>query len=231
MITTVTIAGIGALLGDQTRVAMLQALMDGRALTATELAHAAGVTPQTASGHLAQLTAAGLLSMARQGRHRYHRLAGPQVARLLESLMLVASTSAQQSPRTGPRDETLRRARTCYDHIAGRLGVGLADSLATRGWVEIADDSALVTPTGLVGLSAIGIELVSVKARAAAMCRPCLDWSERRSHLAGKLGAALCSHGLEHGWIRRRGGSRALDITPEGARLYHEKFGVDLIGV
>ena len=212
---------------------MLQALMDGQALTATELACTASVTPQTASGHLAQLTAAGLLSVSRQGRHRYHRLAGPQVARLLESLTLVASGSATPRVRTGPRDELLRRARTCYDHIAGRLGVALADSFKARGWVEIDDDAALVTPLGLECLSALGIALTSAapcRARSAPLCRPCLDWSERRSHLAGRLGRALCGHGLAHGWIRRRQGSRALDITPEGRRLYREVLGVDDLG-
>ena len=147
--------------------------------------------------------------------------------------MLVASTSAPPRVRTGPRDERMRLARTCYDHIAGRLGVALADSLAGQGWVEIEDDAALVTPTGLEGLAAVGIALplpAFGRTRAAPLCRPCLDWSERRAHLAGRLGAALCSHGLEHGWIRRRQGSRALDITPDGRRLYREAFSIDDLG-
>jgi DNA-binding transcriptional ArsR family regulator len=231
MVTTVSMAGVGALLGDQARIAMLQALLDGRALTASELAQAAGVTPQTASGHLAQLTGAGLLTVARQGRHRYHRLAGPQVAGLLENLMLVAAGSPGSIPkRTGPRDERMRLARTCYDHIAGRLGVALADSLTARGWVEVEDDAALVTPLGLDSLSALGVALApaSGRARAVPLCRPCLDWSERRPHLAGRLGRALCSHGLERGWIRKSAGSRALDVTPEGRRAYREAFRIDI---
>jgi len=229
MVTTVSMAGIGALLGDQARIAMLQALLDGRALTANELAHAAGVAPQTSSGHLAQLAGAGLLAVARQGRHRYHRLANPQVAALLESLMLVAAgTPAAAVKRTGPRDARMRLARTCYDHIAGRLGVALADSLTARGWVEVEDDAALVTPLGLGALSALGVALAPATGRAVPLCRPCLDWSERRPHLAGRLGRALCNHGLERGWIRKSAGSRALDVTPEGRRAYREAFRIDI---
>lgn len=231
MVTTVSIAEVGALVGDPARVAMLQALMDGRALTASELAHAAGVTPQTASGHLAQLTNAGVLAVTRQGRHRYHRLATSHVARLLESLMLVAAdTPSRCVKRTGPRDERLRQARTCYDHIAGRLGVAIADALKAQGWIEIEDDSALVTPDGLERLSALGIACgqQGQGGRAQPLCRPCLDWSERRAHLAGRLGAALCSHSLGRGWIRRRNGSRALEITPSGQHAYRTLLGVDL---
>ena len=229
MVTTVSVAQIGALVGDPARVAMLQALMDGRALTASELAQAAGVTPQTASGHLAQLTAASLVAATKQGRHRYHRLATPQVARLLESLMLVASDAAGPKPRTGPRDERLRLARTCYDHVAGWLGVSLADTLTERGWVEIADDAALVTAQGLHRLAALGIDTetgVAGGRRAKPLCRPCLDWSERRPHLAGRLGIALCTHSLQQGWIRKQASSRALDITPVGWRALHDLFDI-----
>ncbi|ACL59058.1 ArsR/SmtB family transcription factor [Methylobacterium nodulans] len=229
MVTTASIAEIGAMIGDPARVAMLQALMGGRALSAGELAAVAGIAPQTASGHLAQLTASGLLAVTRQGRHRYHRLAAPAVARLLESLMQVAGTAAA-TPRTGPRDERLRLARTCYDHIAGRLGVALADALAAAGWIELGDEAGLVTPEGLSRLTALGLDL-SVpphRGRAVPLCRPCLDWSERRPHLAGRLGAALCTHGLAQGWIRRQAGSRALAVTPEGRRAYREVFRVEL---
>jgi DNA-binding transcriptional ArsR family regulator len=232
MITTVSIAELGALVGDPARVAMLQALMDGRALTAAELAQAAGITPQTASGHLARLASAGLIGVARQGRHRYHRLATAQVARLLENLMQVAADAPKpRLARTGPRDRQMRLARTCYDHIAGRLGVALADALTTRGWVEIEDDAALVTSEGLEGLAAMGIDLAparSGRSRAVPLCRPCLDWSERRTHLAGRLGAALCAHGLDQGWIRKRAGSRALAITPEGRRAFRDLFCVEV---
>ncbi|MCW6510095.1 ArsR/SmtB family transcription factor [Lichenifustis flavocetrariae] len=229
MVTTVSVAQIGALLGDPARAAMLQALMDGRALTASELAQVAGIAPQTASGHLAQLAAASLVTMSKQGRHRYHRLATPQVARLLENLMLVASDAVRMKPRVGPRDARLRLARTCYDHMAGWLGVSLADTLAARGWIEITDDAALVTPEGLQGLAALEIDAEASRTggrRATLLCRPCLDWSERRPHLAGRLGTALCMHCLKQGWVRQQSGSRALDITPAGWRALRDEFDI-----
>jgi DNA-binding transcriptional ArsR family regulator len=232
MVTTGSMAQVAALVGDPARASMLQALMDGRALTAGELAGTAGVAPQTASGHLAQLADAGLVTVARQGRHRYHRLATPLVARMLESVMLVAASTAAPRARTGPRDPHLRLARTCYDHIAGRLGVALADAMAAERWIEIEDDAGLITPEGLTRLAAVGIHVtpsLSRSRKAVPLCRPCLDWSERRPHLAGRLGAALCSHGLDRGWIRNRAGSRALDITPEGRRAYHDVFRVEAL--
>ncbi len=226
MVGTSSLAQVAALVGDPARAAMLQALMDGRALTASELAARAGVAPQTASGHLARLAGAGLVAVARQGRHRYHRLATPEVGRMLEGLMLVAALAP---PRTGPRDEAMRLARTCYDHVAGRLGVALADAMATRGWIELDGDAGLVTATGLARLQALGVPLPPEPGRRGApYCRPCLDWSERRPHLAGRLGAALCAHGLARGWIRPREGSRALDVPPEGRRAWREAFGVCL---
>lgn len=231
MATTIALAEIGALVGDPARAAMLQALMDGRALTAGELAGAAGVTPQTASGHLAQLAGAGLVAVARQGRHRYHHLATPDVARMLESLMLVAAAGSARRVTTGPRDRQLRLARTCYDHIAGRLGVALADAMVERNWVETGEDAALVTSHGIERLTAIGIDLMPGAGRRPGnvpFCRLCLDWSERRSHFAGRFGRALCDHGLARGWIRKCPGSRALDISPEGRRQYRELFSVAL---
>jgi DNA-binding transcriptional ArsR family regulator len=231
---TAAMAEIAALAGDPARACMLQALMDGRALTATELAHCAGVAPQTASGHLGQLTRAGLLSVERQGRHRYHRLASPAVARMLEGLMLVAAESRPPARAhvAGPRDEKMRAARTCYDHLAGRLGVGIADAMAARGYIEFSEDAGMVTAAGEQFLARLGIsvEAPAHGARPARtsrpLCRPCLDWSERRWHLAGRLGAALCRHCLDRGWVRRRSAERALDITPSGARAFREVFGV-----
>ncbi len=189
---------------------MLQALMDGRALTATELAYAARITPQTASSHLAQLASASIVSVAKQGRHRYHRLATPHVAQLLESMMLVASNASARVTRSDPSDFRMRLARTCYDHVAGWLGVAIADTLVTRRWVEILDDAALVTSEGLDSLGKLGIVVETSDKRGRPLCRPCLDWSERRPHIAGRLGMTLCTHGLEKGWIRRR----AEDRTP-----------------
>ncbi|MBN9047755.1 MAG: winged helix-turn-helix transcriptional regulator [Rhizobiales bacterium] len=231
MVTTVSIAEVGALVGDPTRAAMLQALMDGRALTASELASVAGITPQTASGHLAQLAGAGLVAVAKQGRHRYHHLATSDVARMLESLMLVAAASPVRRVKTGPRDQELRRARTCYDHIAGWLGVALADAMVEQNWVEMDEDAALVTMGGVENLTMVGIDLLPAagrRGRSVPFCRLCLDWSERRPHFAGRLGKALCDHGLKNGWIRKRDGSRVLDISPEGRRQYRKLFCVEI---
>jgi len=228
MPTTAKLASVAALLGDPARAAMMQALMDGRALTASELARVAGITPQTASSHLARLTGAGLLAMEKQGRHRYHRLATPSMAQLIESLMHVAAEiePARRTVVTGPGDVALRAARTCYDHLAGRLGVALADALVEGGHVELDSDAGIVTPAGLVLLERVGIDAMSAGRGRRVLCRPCLDWSERRPHLAGTLGAALCRLSFERGWIRRVEGSRAVSITPKGQRAFRETFGV-----
>lgn len=228
MVTVASIAEIASLVGDPARAAMLQALMDGRALTASELAGVGGVAPQTASGHLKRLAEAGLIGVAVQGRHRYHRLATPNVARLLENLMQVAADAKPAPIRVGPRDEALRFARTCYDHIAGRLGVALAEAMAREGWIELDDEAGLVTPKGLDRLGAIGVALDGAK-RKAPQCRPCLDWSERRFHVAGRLGAALCACSLERGWVRRIVGTRALEVTPVGRQTFREVFSVQLM--
>lgn len=226
-------AEIAALSGDPARASMLHALMDGRALTATELAKAAGITPQTASGHLGRMTTAGLLSVERQGRHRYHRLATASVARMLESIMQVAADLAPDRSRlsTGPRDAALRKARTCYDHLAGRLGVALADALIARGHIELTGEAGVLTGSGMAFLADIGLDTAPLLARRTArsgrvLCRPCLDWSERRPHLAGGLGAALCAHSLDQGWTRRLDGTRAVLVTPKGERVFRDKFGV-----
>ena len=159
MASNAKFAEVAALAGDPARAAMLHALMDGRALTATELAHVAGITPQTASGHLARLAAAGLVAVEKQGRHRYHRLASRAVAQMMESIMQVASGLGTMRPAPGPRDAALRAARTCYDHLAGRLGVALADGLAEGGHVELASDGGIVTDTGVALLHRVGIDV------------------------------------------------------------------------
>ncbi|HEY1246709.1 MAG TPA: helix-turn-helix transcriptional regulator [Hyphomicrobiaceae bacterium] len=237
MASTATFAAIAALAGDPARAGMLHALMDGRALTASELARAAGVTAQTASGHLARMTSAGLVCVEKQGRHRYHRLASPAVAHMIESIMQVASDLEPARPRlsVGPRDAALRAARTCYDHLAGRLGVALADALVARGYADLAGDGGVITGPGFVFLGEIGIDLEALAARssrrgARIMCRPCLDWSERRPHLAGAVGTALCALGFEKNWLRRIEGTRAVAVTPRGARVFRETFGAQLAG-
>jgi DNA-binding transcriptional ArsR family regulator len=227
-------AQVAALAGDPARAAMLHALMDGRALTASELAHVAGVAPQTASGHLARMTAIGLLVPEKQGRHRYHRLASAAVARMMESIMQVAADLEPKRRLTvGPRDAALRAARTCYDHLAGRLGVALTDALVGRRYVELAPDGGLLTGGGLAFLSRIGIDAEILTAQRGkrsgrVLCRPCLDWSERRPHLAGAVGAALCTHCFGKGWLRRIEGTRAVAVTPKGQRVFREQFGAQI---
>jgi DNA-binding transcriptional ArsR family regulator len=230
MVTTASMAEVAALVGEPARAAMLQAMMDGRALTATELASVAGITPQTASFHLGRLCASSLVGVLQQGRHRYHRLATPQVAQMLESVMLVAAGTLTPRTRTGPRDEALRAARTCYDHIAGRLGVGIADAMTREGWVETDDDAAMLTERGGAFLAKLGVDLNRApekrKTRALPLCRICLDWSERRPHFSGLLGSELCRHSLASGWLRKLPGSRALEVTPEGKRVFRDVFQV-----
>lgn len=232
MVSPNKIAELAAVVGEPARAAMLTVLMDGRALTASELAVVAGITPQTASTHLARLVAAELVSVETQGRHRCHRLANPGVARMLEGLMQHASAGdwTRRAPRTGPRDEALRQARTCYDHLAGRLGVAIADALVERGHVDVEDDAGLITDKGARFLAKIGIELKSAGAGARLITRPvcrlCLDWSERRPHLAGRLGAALCRHSFEVGWIRRIDGTRAVSVTQKGRAAMAKMFGI-----
>ena len=233
MVNTNRIAEIGALVGEPARASILGALMDGRALTAAELAGVAGITPQTASSHLARLTAARLLAVEKQGRHRYHRLASPAVARMLEGIMQVASGEPAEAGRrlvVGPRDAALRRARTCYDHFAGRLGVAIAEGRVAQGVVELGEEAGLVTEPGLERLRRIGIDLTGgagTRPRSSRpLCRPCLDWSERRCHLAGRLGAAISAHYLEQGFVRRIRETRALDITPRGLKALRDMFGI-----
>ncbi len=230
MASNAAFAEIATLAGDPARAGMLHALMDGRALTASELARAAGITPQTASGHLSKLATGGLLIVEKQGRHRYHRLATPAVARMLESIMQVAAAQVRHKPVvTGPRDKALRAARTCYDHLAGHLGVALADSLIANQQIELTADAGMVTARGVTLFDKLGIDYAPRKPGGSArmLCRPCLDWSERRPHLAGALGAALCAHCLSAGWIRRVDGTRAVSVTTKGRGAFRDLFGIE----
>jgi DNA-binding transcriptional ArsR family regulator len=233
LLTTSKRAEIANLAGHPAHACILNALMDERALTAAELAAAASVTAQTASGHLGRLTAAGLLSVEKQGRRRYYRLASPLVARMIESIMhTAAALGASNKPvRTGPRDQALRLARTCYNHLAGRLGVAINDAVIEAGHADIEGDAGAMTADGLDRLADHGIQIPPVRGagrRRRVFCRPCLDWSERRPHLAGTVGAAICSHALARQWVRRRAGSRALIITPHGHAELRRAFGIDL---
>lgn len=226
MVSGITLAEIAALIGDVARANILSALMDGRALTAGELAWHSGVSASTASGHLAKLSEANLIAMARQGRHRYYRLASPEVAQAIEALMAVASFGPRRHRPVGPKDEALRNARTCYDHLAGRLGIAVADSMSLKRHVVFSDGAGIITEEGQRFLCDLGIDLEGDRKGARAPCRTCLDWSERRPHLSGRLGAALCSRFFEMGWIERIKDSRALSVTEDGRRGLQEAFGV-----
>jgi len=216
------IASVAALLGDPARANILTALMDGRALTVSELAEAAGVTLQTASGHLAKLDAANLLTAEKQGRHRYFRLSGPDVAQVLEALMGLAQRTGATRVRTGPKDAALRSARICYDHLAGERGVALLKGAQRQGLIKGEKDMTL-TEKGRAFFAEFGIDLAQLKKGRRPVCRACLDWSERHSHLGGALGAAILSRMIDRGWVRREAG-RVLAFTCEGAEGFEATF-------
>jgi DNA-binding transcriptional ArsR family regulator len=216
MVDSPDFAAIAALLGAPARGRMLQALMDGRALTATELAIEGDVTPSTASSHLARLTEAGLISIVKQGRHRYFRIAGPEVAALVERLTSLASGD-QRDTSTGPRDAGLRSARVCYDHLAGRAGVNLFERLQAQGRIAERDGALILTPGGEAWAGAFGIDLTALRAQRRPLCLPCLDWSERREHLAGAVGAAILERLLDLRFAHRETSGRAVTFSARGA--------------
>jgi len=218
------IARVAALVGDPARANMLSGLMSGRALTATELAQEAGVSRQTASSHLAKLQGGGLLAIEKQGRHRYYRLTGPDVAALLESLMGIAARVGHLRTRTGPKDPALRRARVCYDHLAGDLGVRMFDGLLDRRLLRRRGADIELTQAGRRFCEHFGIDIDSVLDRRRPACKPCLDWSERRSHLAGALGAAMLARFYELKWARRQPDTRIVTFTPRGEREFARLF-------
>lgn len=216
--------GIAALIGDHARAHMLSALMAGQALTATELAEVANVTPQTVSSHLAKLVDARLLDVESQGRHRYFRLAGADVAHLLESLMDVAARTGATRVRPGPREPALRRARVCYDHLAGEIGVQMYDSLVARRLLRDIDGTIAPAPEAHAFFSEMGVDLAALARARRPLCRACLDWSVRRHHLAGAVGAALLGRFIDLGWARRTRGSRVIQFTPPGEQALRERF-------
>ncbi|WP_019142766.1 ArsR/SmtB family transcription factor [Noviherbaspirillum massiliense] len=212
------IVGIAALIGDHARAEALTALMSGRALTATELADAAGVTKQTMSAHLAKMLDAGLIAVESQGRHRYFRLADEEIAHLLESLMGVAYMTGAVRLRSSPREPALRKARVCYDHLAGETGVRIYASLLKNKALMLGDVGLEVTAFGERLFAQIGIDASQLSRQRRFFCRSCLDWSERRHHLAGSLGAALFARMIELGWARRAKDSRVVTFTTTGER-------------
>lgn len=221
----VDIAAAAALVGDPTRSRMLMALMDGRARTAKELAYGASITPQTASSHLAKLLRARLVAMERQSRHRYFRLADPSVGQAIEALMAVSPARARGSAPAGPLDD-LRLARTCYDHLAGRLGVTVTAAMMRRRLLKLAGRDFLLTPSGARFLARLGVDVEKARRERRAFARRCLDWSERRAHLAGALGAALARRCVDLRWVHGIENQRTLTLTPQGRRGLRVWFGI-----
>jgi DNA-binding transcriptional ArsR family regulator len=218
------IAQTASLIGDPVRATMLSLLMSGQALTAGELAGETGVTPQTASGHLARLLAGGLLAVEKQGRHRYFRLAGPDVAVGLEAMMELSQHAGRRRFRPGPKDPEMRRARVCYDHLAGEYGVALFERLTGAGIVGLEAGGLAVTARGEKPLAEFGLDMPALRKSRRPVCRACLDWSERRSHLAGALGAQLLDRMLALGWARRIAGARALRFSARGEQAFAGLF-------
>ena len=212
------IVGIAALIGDHARAEVLTALMADRALTATELAAIAGVTKQTISAHLAKLLDAGLVAVERQGRHRYFRLADRDVAHLLESLMGVAFRTGAVRARASPREPALRKARVCYDHLAGEIGVRIYEGLIERRALVPGGDGLRLTAAGERLFRELRIDTAALARQKRTFCRACLDWSERRHHLAGALGAALLARFVDLGWAKRARDSRVVTVTAAGER-------------
>lgn len=210
------IARLAALIGEPARANILAALMAGRALTARECAMEAGVAASTASGHLAQLVEARLLLVELQGRHRYFRIAGPDVAEAIEALMGLAARMGLRRARPGPRDPALRRARFCYDHLAGEIAAELHARMVFNGLVAASPQGLALTPAGRARFVAEAIDVASLEARSRPLCRACMDWSERRHHLAGSLGAAIAALAIRRGWCRRAGASRLVIFAPGG---------------
>lgn len=220
------IATVAAVIGEPSRAAMLAALLGGVARPAGELARCAGISAQTASVHLARLVESGLVTTLRSGRHRYFSLAGPPVARALEALAVVAPPTQARGAKAGFELRRLRRARTCYDHLAGALGVAVTDALVSRARLEAHGDGYEVTAEGEVWLRGMGIQLEPIRAGRRAFARACIDWSERRPHLAGALGAALTARLFEEEWITRVPGTRAVAPTSKGRRALRRELGV-----
>jgi DNA-binding transcriptional ArsR family regulator len=223
----VSMAEIGALVGDPARANMLTALMNGESLTASDLAWHAGVTPQTASGHLARMTEAELIKVTAQGRHRYYRLASPRVAQMLESIFLVAADRSVLRRRIPSYvDTVMRDARTCYDHLAGRLGVAIADALVQRRLIALDDEAAELTTRGRKFFDGLGIDLAAIGRKRRCFCRVCVDLTERRPHIAGAVGAAFCAYCFDSGWIQRVKDSRGVAITAKGSAGLMDVLGV-----
>jgi DNA-binding transcriptional ArsR family regulator len=220
------VSAVTRVLANPARLAMLELLMDARTHPAGELAREADVALSTASGHLAELTEAGLVDVEPAGRQRRYRLSRPEVARAIEALAVIAPPQRVSSLRAATAVERLRAGRTCYDHLAGRLGVWITDVLVSRRALRARDGGFVMTRSGGELFASIGVDVDGARERRRAFALACQDWTERRSHLAGALGAELCDRLLELGWVERRGPGRAVAITESGARQLHSKLGL-----
>jgi DNA-binding transcriptional ArsR family regulator len=217
---------VGRLLASPARAAMLDALLDGRPLSAGELARVGGIGASTASEHLAELVRGGLVRVSSYGRHRYYALADAGVAQALEALGHICRATPVRSLRAATEAQALMYARTCYDHLAGTLGVALHDVLLGRGWLEATPDGYSLTGPGDAALTRVDVDVAGAAARRRTFARPCLDWTERRPHLAGALGAALTVTFLERGWLERAARRRGLGVTEAGRAGLGEAFGI-----
>jgi DNA-binding transcriptional ArsR family regulator len=220
------IAYVASLIGDKARARMLTALMGGKALTATELALEGEITAQTASSHLSKLVEGGLLSMRKQGRHRYFQLTDPSVAEVIERMQILSTARNLAKVQTGPKDPYLRQARVCYDHLAGELGVRLFDSLRQQELLETQGDDAKLTLAGEAFFTGLGADLCLLRQHKRPLCKACLDWSERRSHLAGTLGQWILDDALARHWFRRSLDSRVIEVNEVGARQFAKRYGM-----
>ncbi|HEX2050134.1 MAG TPA: helix-turn-helix transcriptional regulator [Actinomycetota bacterium] len=218
-------ASIARVLANPNRAAMVDRLMDGVPVTAGELARAAGVSPSTASDHLAQLQRAGLVTATKAGRRRYFRLGGPGVAEALEAFAQLCPPRDVRSLRQARDAHDVAYLRTCYDHLAGAVAVALAERLQSLGWLRF-DDAPVVTSLGAARFASIGVDVEAARAARRAFARQCLDWTERRPHLAGALGAAVAEAFFDNGWIRRRPSGRGVTLTADGVSELHARFGL-----
>ncbi|KZE47105.1 ArsR family transcriptional regulator [Brevibacillus parabrevis] len=230
MNTGPNIAELASLIGEPSRVMMLVSLLGGKALPASELAQSAKVTPQTASTHLGKLVEGGLLTSESHGRHRYYRLASPEVGYALEALLTISAPQPVRSLRESDQMRAIRYARTCYDHLAGEVGVALTQKLISLGMIEASGQDFVLNEAGKSKLRSLGVEVESSPKSRRRFARQCLDWSERRHHLAGSLGASLTNRLFELGWIERIPGGRAVRVTPKGTNGFIEEFGLDVTG-
>ena len=229
MPSTPDISHVAGLLADPSRATILISLLDGRPQTATELANHAKITPQTASAHLSKLVSGNLISKEVQGRYRYFQLTDPNVASAIESLITISGPSDIRSLRDSNEDQALRKARTCYDHLAGKLGTSLAHSLESQGYIVEYDDNYTLTDSGRQFLTQFGIDVTKAERRRRKFIHSCMDWSERKPHIGGALGAALLDRVTELGWIEKGTTHRTIRVTAAGEQGFCDHFGMQSV--